>query len=219
MRRIRFSFLIYLASLPALCLGDLVPFNRAAQTGNEFTAVFEWGEVNDKFMLTAKGVLSSKTDTAKPKLKLPIAKGSWIEHLFVLTYNNDLMLAFETNDGDEGNGYICRIKSPLAGVDWCQSVAGFNVYAAASTNTIYLGAIGFVSRINPENGKLLWHHADLYNKDNTFNIVCPAHETESAVTFNATTGIKGLEVKQITLDRQTGKIMQIAVIPNNNVCQ
>ena len=219
MRRIRFGFYTCLVCMPALCLADLVPFNRAAQTGNEFAAVFEWGEVSDRLMLTAKGVLSSKTDTAKPKLKLPVAKGSWIEHLFVFNYDNDLVLAFETNNGDEGNGYICRIRSPLVAVDWCQSVAGFNVYAAASTDTIYVGAIGFVSRINPENGKLLWHHADLYNKDNTFNIVCPAHETESAVTFNATTGIKGVEVKQITLDRQTGKIMQIAVITSKNVCQ
>ena len=218
MRRTQFSLFTYLACLPVLCVGDLLPFNKALHTGNEFTAVFEWSETTDKYLLTAKGVLSSKNDTLKPKLKLPIAKGSWIEHLFVLKYNDDLMLAFETNDGDEGNGHICRIKSPLAGVEWCQSVAGFNVYAAASADTIYLGAIGFVSRINPENGKLIWHHADLYNKDNTFNIVCPAHETESAITFNATTGIKGVEVKQITLDRQTGKIMQIAVIPDKNVC-
>lgn len=215
----RLGLMVCLVCLPAVCLGELSPFIRAQQTGSEFTAVFAWGDASNKYALTAKGVLSSKTDATKPQLKLSIGKKSWIEHLFVFNYENDLMLAYETNDGDEGNGHICRIKSSLSGVEWCQSVAGFNMYAAAEADRLYLGAIGFVGRINPETGKLLWQHADLYNKDNTFNIVCPASETDSTITFHATTGIKGEAIKQITLERNTGKIIKISVIDNKSVCQ
>ncbi|HEX5637249.1 MAG TPA: hypothetical protein VFY78_09195 [Gammaproteobacteria bacterium] len=219
MYKIRLGLLISLVCLPSLCLGDLVPFIRAQQTGSEFDAVFEWGDANNKFRLTARGQLSSKSDTTKPGLKLSIGKRSWIEHLFVLDYNKDLLLAFETNDGDEGNGHICRINSTMDSIAWCQSVAGFNLFAATGKDTLYLGAIGFVGRLSPETGKLIWQHADLYNKDNTFNIVCPASETDATISFHATTGIKGEANKQITLDRHSGKVIQIAVITDKTVCQ
>lgn len=213
------SLISALLFIPALCFADFMRFNEAHQSGVEFNAVYDWARAEDKYALTAKGILFSKTNSAKPKLKLPIDKKAYIERVFVLNYNNDQLLAFEANDGEDMQGFVCRIQSPLDAILWCVSIYGFNIYPLATTNAIYIGAIGFVGMVDPESGKFVWKHDNLYVRDNTFNIVCPAEETESTVSFNATTGVKGFAVKKITLNRSSGKILKIEVINDANVCQ
>lgn len=210
---------ICLLCLPVLCLGEPIPFDQAHKAGDGLDALFSWGDANKGFALSARGVLTSKMDFLKPKLRLPIDKGEWIERLLVRRQENDLMLAFDTSDGDNGRGLICRIKWPLSAVQWCQTIPGFNVHASTGKDSIYLGAIGFVGRLDPKNGNYLWRHDDLYGKDKTFNIVCPAKEYEATVVFNATTGIRGSVVKQISLGLYTGKIIQTTVIGIGDVCQ
>ena len=201
-----------------LCFGEPIQFDRALKTGDELDAKFSWGKANKGFSLSAVGILSPTAFSKNPRLSLPIDKEEFIEQLLVQRHDNDLMLAFQTSDGDSGRGFICRITWPQNTIQWCQTIPGFNIDATASMGSIYIGAIGFLGRLNPKDGKYLWRHDGLYEKDHTFNIICLAKEDDTTVLFNATSGIKGADVKQITLDRSTGKIIRTSVIELVDVC-
>ena len=200
------------------CLGEPIQFDRALKAGDELDAKFSWGEATKRFSLSAVGILSPTALSKNPKLSLPIDKEEFIEQLFVQRHDNDLMLAFQTSDGDSGRGFICRIKWPQNTIQWCQTIPGFNIDATASMGSIYIGAIGFLGRLDPKDGKYLWSHDGLYEKDPAFNILCLAKEDATTVLFNATSGIRGADVKQISLDRNTGKIIRISVVELVGVC-
>lgn len=209
---------LLLLCVPALCSANLLEFTLAEQKGYDFQAVFNWSDANAKYLATAKGVLTTGAAATKKELKLPVSKGSIIERVFFQSYDNDQLLAFETNNGEEAMGYVCRITLVSLKLAWCQHIPGFNVYPMMSNNALYVGAIGYVASINPASGKIIWAHDGLYAKDNTFNIVCPALETDTSIAFYATTGIKKLPVKKMTVDRKSGKILETVESQEKAVC-
>lgn len=209
---------IFLLCFPALCLGNPIPFDSADKIGYERDAQFTWSNATSGFSLSAQGVLSPVKNYSKTELRLPINSEEWIERLLVQKHDNDLILAFETSDGESGLGYICRLTWPQNTIRWCQTIPGFNLRPSSSKGSVYIGAIGFIGRLDPTNGKYLWQHDGLYQKDHTLNLLCLAKDFETTVVFNATSGITGTEAKQISIDRNTGNIIRTSVIGKVDVC-
>jgi hypothetical protein len=210
---------LILLGLPVLCFGESMKFVNAQKLGDEFDAKFSWGYTNYEFSLSAKGILSPESQTEERLLQLPIEEIEYIDRLSAQRYDTDLLLAIETSDGDGGRGVICRIKWPQNSILWCQKIPGFNVHASSSMGSIYIGAIGILSRLNPNNGKYIWEHSGLYQNDDTLNVVCFSSENDKHVIFDATSGIQGDVAKQITLDRNTGKIIRKSDIGTVSVCR
>lgn len=212
--------ILCLLGFPALCLSDPVPFDWANKTGDGPDTNLSWGVERDGFSLSSDGLLSPNV-ASRPKLKLPLDKGAWIELLQVQRYGKDLLLAFQTDNGEEGRGYICRISWPNNAIQWCRDIPGFNIHVSSGMDSVYIGAIGFMGRLDPSNGRYIWQNEGLYEKDHSLNILCLTKEGETTVEFNASSGGKGAksEIEQISLDRQTGKIIHKSFVGTGFICR
>ena len=204
---------------PALCLGEPVPFDWAHKTGDGPDTKLSWGDESDGFSLSSDGTLSPKSNSLNPELNLPINKGAWIEQLQVTRHDKDLILAYQTDNGEDGRGFICRISWPVNIIRWCQDIPGFNIRTSSGVDSIYIGAIGFMGRLDPKNGNYIWRHDGLYEKDHALNIVCLSKENETTVTFNASSRARNSEIEEISLDRNSGKMLQASNIGVGEVCR
>jgi len=198
-------------------------FELAKSDGYVEEANFSWGNVDLDIKLSAQGVLKrkgAKGSAQVKQLKLPVKNTEYIERVSAVKVEGDILIAFDKSDGEIGNGGICRVRLDLFDIRWCQKIPAFNVYAAmGAEDSVFIGAIGFLARLNHINGKYIWRQAGLYQKDNTFNVFCNLKEGDRNVSFQATSGISREPNKQITLDKKTGKIIDISKLEFTNVCQ
>lgn len=183
----------------------------ALRTGDERNASFSWRGGERSLRVSASGRLAFGDATRKEpqQLMLPIRNQEWITRLSVLTIGDDVLIAADTEAGDTGRGLLCRLAARPAGLRWCTALPGFNVFAATGREgAIFVGAIGFVGRVDPGTGKLLWQQSGLYARDKAFNIFCALADGEDTVSLQATSGTSG-HTKRIVLDRRSGTIIAI----------
>lgn len=184
---------------------------QALKTGDERSASFSWRGGERSLRVSASGRLSVGDATRKEprQLTLPIGKQEWITRLSALTIGDDVLIAADTDDGDTGRGLLCRVIARPAGLNWCTPLPGFNVFAATGREgAIFVGAIGFVGRIDPATGTLLWQQSGLYARDKAFNIFCAIEDHDDTVSLQAMAGTGG-RTKRIVLNRRWGTIIAI----------
>ena len=217
----KFILAAYLFLVPTISFGKPVPFESANTTNDSPYPNFYWDDANEGFTLSNSGLLSSKSKSTNPKLKLPIDKGFWIDGLNVQRSDSDFILAIGLTNSEDAGGIICRVKWPQNKVQWCQNIPGFNMHVSSSNGYLYVGAIGLMSKIDPANGHFIWRHDGLYEKDHSLNIVCLTDENKTTVTFNASSGSAGANsaIEQILLDSNTGKILQTSVVGTGYICR
>lgn len=188
-------------------------FSLANKSGDELDAEFRWeanglaASVNANGMLTLNG---SMVDQQQRHTKLPLENREWISRLSALERGESLFLAFDTDDGDSGRGMLCRVTTKLRSIRWCRDIPGFNISAAiAYDGAIFVGAIGFLGRVDTKAGTFLWKQSGLYANDKTFNIFCALEEAGERISWFGTTGTPASIGKRVVLDRRTEKINSI----------
>lgn len=188
-------------------------FSLANKSGDEWDGSFSWEANGLAASVSAKGVLTvSGPATTQPQrpTKFPLEKNEWISRLLAIERGESLFLAFDTDDGDSGRGVLCRVTIKSGSIRWCRNVPGFNTFGAiANDGAVFVGAIGFLARVDPKTGAFRWKQSGLYTKDKTFNIFCAPEEESGRISMYGTTGVPSTIGKRVVLDRQSGKIISI----------
>lgn len=215
-------FLLLLVGISGDCLGgQLLPLEQIPSTGNaelNEPVYFSWSNRGTQFTLQENGSLSA--DSRKNlRLKLPIEIGFNVTDLLVGMYQDEILVAYETECAGDGMSYICRINKNLKSLKWCTKISTGQLHVSTGPRTIWIGGIGSISRLDPETGRLAWQRQDLYGSYNTLNSftsVCPIEEDAKTVTFDseAEKRIQSNKIR-IVVNRQNGKITK--VIQNEEV--
>lgn len=217
-----FRFFLISIILPSLSLARPLELEPAKHHGDELRAVFFLDKLGSGVQLSGAGVLSQrvpKENSAGKSLQLPMKKLHFIERVSSIKLLEDVLIAFEATDGEVVGGQICRVRLERLSILWCQQIPTVNVYAVlGAENSIYLGGIGFLSRLKVVDGKYVWRQNGLYEKYHAFETFCGFIEEEEKVSFLAPDGYRKPTGKRITLAKKTGKIIEISKLERVSDC-
>ncbi len=211
--------------VPLECFAELIPFRHIPPVGEAFWTEpqrYSWKHNGSQVALYEDGTLFAD---GKAQVKLPKWAGPFppaiISNLSAGELERALLIAYNADMGGEGNSYLCRYARDLSSIRWCQKIM-FNYRASTSVDAIWVGAIGFIGRIEPKHGRFVWRHQNLYGaytlSGDSFNITCPVTEDSVTVTFESAGSNRGSE-KRIVLNRETGEIISVTDIGGSRVCQ
>lgn len=80
-------------------------------------------------------------------------------------YQGDLVLVYETEDGESSASYIVRLDGNTLDQKWEVELGGFNTATGLiQSGYLYQTAIGLVAKLNLASGKFDWIHKDLYDR-------------------------------------------------------
>jgi len=188
------------------------PFEGTIKDGKESRAWFCWASGATRFHVKANGTGTKRSQGLDEPVRLPVRGGEYIEHLWFKPYRGDLLVLFEATAGEYGRGGVCRYRQQPWRMRWCHWIPAFNVVAAVSQDqTVYVGGIGYLARLNASSGKFIWQREGLYQADPAFNIFGVPTEDGPLVTFEATPGAGPVPDKLISLERRTGKTARIEI--------
>jgi outer membrane protein assembly factor BamB len=87
----------------------------------------------------------------------------WIRFSEIL--DDFVIFSFEYTDSDSAGTIIALINLANGHVKWQQSIPAFNSSPLLISNdSVYVGGIGYVARIDRNNGKILWFHGGFYER-------------------------------------------------------
>jgi len=216
---------IILFAIPLECFAQLAPLQHVPSVGNAF-----WTEHRDYAWIHRGLQLSLKKDgtlfvDGYARVRIPKWAGPFpsaiISNLAAGEIEGELLIAYTADMGGEGNSFVCRFARDLKSIRWCQMTM-FNFSVFTGNDAIWVGAIGFIGRLDPKRGKYIWRQPMLYGaysaSGDSFNVTCPVAEDEATVTFESEGSNRGTE-KQIVLNRASGQIVSVTDIAGNRVCQ
>lgn len=218
MKKFRISFLPLLIAV--LCstgnCQQTIVFSEAEGRGpNQSYYEFEkWSFSSGgiQYEIAKNGRVSRKDENGHSgRFRIALKPGEEFQRaIYFSEYNNDLILLCETHLGDGGAGFVTRLDRNTLKPKWRVHIPGFNIAnGTREDNAAYIAAIGFVGKINLENGKYIWKHENLYRKykeSGAFNIFETPQITGKLVVFKEEeTG------NQIEVNKATGKIVKVLV--------
>ena len=195
-------------------------FDATIKEGDEAESRFCGKAPDLAIHITALGSVTLGTSNRTTKAKLPLWKEEYLEWTWIKLYQGDLLVAFEASNGDSGRGGVCRFGLQPLTRKWCSRIHGFNVVASVGPDdSIYVGSIDFVGRIQATDGKYIWRQRGLHKKDPAFNVLGVPSVEGDTVIFDATAGAGSSPNRRLSLDRRTGVIKSIetAQIDRSNI--
>jgi hypothetical protein len=212
-------------AIPIECVAQLTPFRNIPSASEALWTEpqrYSWNHNGSQLALNEDGTLF---EDGKARVRLPRWAGPFppavIGNLSIGGIEGELLIAYDADMGGEGNSYLCRFARNLKSIRWCQTIR-FNFRVSTAADAIWVGAIGFIGRIDPKRGRLIWHHPNLYRaytaSGDSFNVTCPVAEDSATVTFESEGSNRGSE-KRIVLNRASGEIISVTDIGGTRVCQ
>jgi len=116
------------------------------------------------YSLSAEGALTRAKHPKSVTFKLP--ENYYIESVHFKPLTNRIIFTFSISDGDSGSVLVSLFDEDKFSFEWQTELFAFNVSPALiHNNSIYLGGIGVIAKINLDNGNIIWHHSGLYEAD------------------------------------------------------
>ncbi len=165
---------------------------------------------SQSYSITAEGTLTRDKDHKTTVFSLP-ANFS-IESVQFKAFNNKIIFTFSITDGDTGSIFVTLFNEDEFNFEWKTELFAFNTSPVLiHNNSIYLGGIGVVAKLDLYDGRIIWRHTGLYNAEtqafNSFEIPVIKNEyvifREQKVQGASYPGVKDIHV----LDK-TGKIIK-----------
>jgi outer membrane protein assembly factor BamB len=133
-----------------------------------------------------------------------------IEKAHFLDYKNDLIIYYTDTDYETGASFIESYDRETNKLKWKNDIYGFNLSTPIVVgNLTYVASIGFVGKLNLDNGQYLWKHEDLYEKTR-FNSFSKIEIDGDRVSFIETTYAGDTKIPgRIIVNDKTGEIEKI----------
>ena len=88
-----------------------------------------------------------------------------VDEAYFLDYKDDLIIYYSATDNESGSSFIEAYDRKTNKRKWENDIYGFNLTAPIVIGNItYVASIGFIGKLNIDNGKYLWKHDDLYEQ-------------------------------------------------------
>ncbi|MBI5539275.1 MAG: hypothetical protein HY951_04400 [Bacteroidia bacterium] len=133
-----------------------------------------------------------------------------IERAFFYSYNNNLIVFFSDTDHDSGGSLIECFEKPSYKSKWKNQIGGFNLSDPIIIDSLcYVASIGFIGKLNLNNGNFFWQHDNLYDttRISSFSDI---EFSNGVIHFNEELLInKNKKPNKIIVDDETGEIYDI----------
>lgn len=162
------------------------------------------------YMLAAEGDLIREKDNKSTIFKLP--EKFFIETVQFKPFKNKIIFTFSVSDGDAGSILVSLFDEDSFTFEWQTELFAFNTSPVlVHNNSIYLGGIGVIAKLDINDGKIIWHHRGLYEPEtqayNAFEMPLIKNKyvifKEQKVSDTSYPGVREIHV----LDK-TGKIIK-----------
>lgn len=139
------------------------PFEESVRRGLDRPGSFSFVDGERTCHVTAAGAaLCQRKGGRDWPFRLPVADGR-INSLSFARYRDDLLLAYELDDGEGGWAQIVRIARGAKEPRWRFHVRGFNMATPVlHEGTILVAALAFLARIDTESGWPDWRLERVY---------------------------------------------------------
>ena len=88
-----------------------------------------------------------------------------IEEAYFYSFKNNFIVFYTETDFDVSASFVEWFDKDSYKVKWKNEVGGFNLASPYILDSLcYVASIGFVGKLNLNNGKYFWKHDDLYDK-------------------------------------------------------
>lgn len=115
---------------------------------------------------------------------LELAPRNYIEALKYLTYEGGLIVIYTITDDESGTSFVKRLDGQSLRTHWELPIRGFNAGPPLREGSdLYVSAIGFVGKLDLEEGTYHWSHRGLYRSPSMFNAFGKPEVNEGVVYF------------------------------------
>jgi len=150
---------------------------------------------------------TQQTDTFHLKTDLIVDEAHFLD------YKNDLIIYYSATDYESGSSFIEAFDRITNRRKWENDIYGFNLTDPIVVGNItYVAAIGFIGKLNLDNGKYIWKYDDLYEQTK-FDAFGSIEISGDKVSFIQSQWVK--ETRQpgrIIVNDKTGEIEKIIKI-------
>ncbi|MDH5327063.1 MAG: hypothetical protein OEZ68_12850 [Gammaproteobacteria bacterium] len=115
-----------------------------------------------RIQTNGKGV---RSDGQTTRFSLNVPGRDVISVLYYGSYGDDIILVYETEDGESSASYVVRLDGQSLSPKWETHLEGFNTASGLiDAGFLYQTAIGLVAKLDLETGSFVWIHKNLYDR-------------------------------------------------------
>ena len=217
MQNMKLKTIIFIAKF-SLILLPAMAFASALENGRCYLMDFESGpcllKINGaKFEISINGMvhyLPSGAGTKKIHIVLP--EHYYVEAVQGYSFANCIILNLEISDGDAGSTLVAMLNKPNITLNWTFELGAFNPSPPLVTDdSIYIGGIGTIAKLNLKTGHTVWKHTGLYEKDTgAFNSFIKPIKQGEIIIFKDNSVSKSNQgnIREIRVIEKSGEIIQ-----------
>ena len=173
-----------------------------------YTFPCTWSEGASTFMLSPDGVLNGREREGATRTgRLPVPEGFEITRVLSASVGQDLLVAYELEDGEVGVARVVRLDGRSLLRRWVLEIKAFNLSAGTFEGSyMYQAAIGVVAKIDLRRGGFVWKHEGLYDRARgAFGAFAPPVVGLLEVEFTDQPA-SGTGSARIRVNKRTGKL-------------
>lgn len=169
--------------------------------------------INDSdYHISSNGVIVLKIiKQKKSEVKIVLPEDFYIEAVQYQVINKNIMFTFEMTDGESGSTLIAMFDPSNPVLKWSTEIHAFNPSPLLILQDyIYVGGIGMVAKLNLIDGKIIWQHKNLYERETqAFNSFILPRKEGNIIIFkeDKVSSAKYDGIREIHVDDTTGEII------------
>ncbi|SMC84139.1 hypothetical protein [Moheibacter sediminis] len=168
---------------------------------------------NYEFIVYPTGEIDQK-EKSKLIAKYKLQSELTIEKAYLQFYKDNLIVYYTENAAGDAASFVESINRKTQINNWKLYAYAFNLgQPVIENNAVYISTLGFVGKVDLDNGKYLWKNEELYSDEIKFNQCDSIIFNDNDVIFIADNTIYGNHnefVDSIIVNDKTGKIKRIA---------
>jgi hypothetical protein len=157
------------------------------------------------YTLYPEGLISLQIDGKIHLIKLKTEDIISEAHFY--SYKGDLIIYYTDTDMDVSGSFVECFDKDFH-LKWRQNMGGFNLTDPAIVDSIsFVASIGFVGKLNLNNGEYFWQHNDLYDTTRFDSFRSISFDGEKVIFY----GWKGMDDNpgKVIVNNKTGEILEI----------
>ncbi len=135
---------------------------------------------------------------------MELFNGDYIENLTYYGYDQYLLIIYQIASEEHGGGVVALLNPTDGAFVWSKKIPGFNLNAGpVEGDAMYVTAIGFVGRIDLNQGEFVWHHEGLFQQNGSFSSFKAPRIQGDTIIFSEEDLMK-TRLKALVLNKNTG---------------
>lgn len=140
--------------------------------------------------------------------ELDLFGGDYIEYVSYFKYYKDVLLVYQSASEEAEGGALVLVDPVDGSFKWLKKIPGFNLGAGpVEDHYIYITSVGFVGKLDLNQGDFVWKLEGLSRNDDSFISVKPLQIRDDIVILREDDAMKS-HVKVLLLNKYTGALVE-----------